>query len=115
MKWGFLPKDNPKPRYLCVNADESEPGTFKDRQIIEHNPHLLLEGILISAYAIQSHTAYIYIRGEFAHGAKVLEAALSRGVRARGTWAPTSTGPDSTSTCTCTAAPARTSAAKRPG
>ncbi len=53
VKWGFLPKDNPKPRYLCVNADESEPGTFKDRQIIENNPHLLIEGTLISAYAIQ--------------------------------------------------------------
>jgi NADH-quinone oxidoreductase subunit F len=77
VKWGFLPKDNPKPRYLCVNADESEPGTFKDRQILEGNPHLLLEGILISAYAIQSHTAYIYIRGEFAYGAAVLEQAIA--------------------------------------
>ncbi|MBX3027708.1 NADH-quinone oxidoreductase subunit NuoF [bacterium] len=77
VKWGFLPKDNPKPRYLCVNADESEPGTFKDRQIIERNPHLLIEGTLLSAYAIQSHTAYIYIRGEFAFGAKVLEEALA--------------------------------------
>jgi NADH-quinone oxidoreductase subunit F len=76
VKWGFLPKDSPLPRYLCVNADESEPGTFKDRQIIEHNPHLLLEGTLISAYAIQSHTAYIYIRGEFAYGTKVLEDAV---------------------------------------
>jgi len=77
VKWGFLPKENPKPRYLCVNADESEPGTFKDRQILEGNPHLLLEGILISAYAIQSHTAYIYIRGEFVHGAKVLEKTIA--------------------------------------
>ena len=77
VKWGFLPKDNPKPRYLCVNADESEPGTFKDRQIIELNPHLLIEGTLLSAYAIQSHTAYIYIRGEFTFGAKVLEEALA--------------------------------------
>jgi NADH-quinone oxidoreductase subunit F len=77
VKWGFLPKDNPKPRYLCVNADESEPGTFKDRQIIEGNPHLMIEGIVISAFAIQSHTAYIYIRGEFAYGAKLLDAALA--------------------------------------
>jgi NADH-quinone oxidoreductase subunit F len=83
VKWGFLPKDNPAPRYLCVNADESEPGTFKDRQIIEGNPHLLIEGVLISAYAIQSHTAYIYIRGEFAYGAKVLETALAD-ARAKG-------------------------------
>ncbi len=76
VKWGFLPKDSPLPRYLCVNADESEPGTFKDRQIIEKNPHLLIEGTLISAFAIQCHTAYIYIRGEFAFGAKVLEQAI---------------------------------------
>src|SRR6187455_2969561 len=65
VKWGFLPKDSPLPYYLCVNADESEPGTFKDRQIIEHNPHLLVEGTLISSFAIRCHTAYIYIRGEF--------------------------------------------------
>jgi NADH-quinone oxidoreductase subunit F len=77
VKWGFLPKDNPKPRYLCVNADESEPGTFKDRQIIEFNPHLLIEGTLMSAFAIQCHTAYIYIRGEFAFGTKVLEDAIA--------------------------------------
>jgi len=77
VKWGFLPKDSPLPRYLCVNADESEPGTFKDRQIIENNPHLLLEGCLISSYAIQSHRAYIYIRGEFARGAKILESAIA--------------------------------------
>jgi NADH-quinone oxidoreductase subunit F len=83
MKWGFLPKDNPAPRYLCVNADESEPGTFKDRQIIERNPHLMLEGTLIAAYAIESHTAYIYIRGEFAHGAKVLDTAIAE-ARAKG-------------------------------
>jgi len=83
VKWGFLPKDSTAPRYLCVNADESEPGTFKDRAIIEGNPHLLMEGILISAYAIQSHTAYIYIRGEFVYGAKVLEAAIAE-ARAHG-------------------------------
>lgn len=77
VKWGFLPADSTKPRYLCINADESEPGTFKDRQIIEGNPHLLLEGILLAAYAIQSHTAYLYIRGEFAYGAKVLERAIA--------------------------------------
>lgn len=81
MKWGFLPADSTLPRYLCVNADESEPGTFKDRQIIEQNPHLLIEGSLISAYAIQSHTAYIYIRGEFAHAAKVLQEALAEAYR----------------------------------
>jgi NADH-quinone oxidoreductase subunit F len=77
VKWGFLPKDSSKPVYLCCNADESEPGTFKDRAIIEWNTHILLEGILISAYAIKSHTAYIYIRGEFALGAKRLEEAIA--------------------------------------
>src|SRR5258705_7086604 len=83
VKWGFLPKDSPKPRYLCVNADESEPGTFKDRCLIENNPHLLLEGIIISSYAIRYHTAYIYIRGEMALGVTRLEEALIE-ARARG-------------------------------
>jgi len=77
MKWGFLPKDSPKPVYLCCNADESEPGTFKDRAILEWNTHTLLEGILIASYAIKSHTAYIYIRGEFVLGARRLEEAIA--------------------------------------
>src|SRR6266571_2786132 len=65
MKWTFLPKTRDKPRYLCVNADESEPGTFKDRLLIEKDPHLVLEGIIISCFAIECHTAFFYIRGEF--------------------------------------------------
>ena len=77
MKWGFLPKDSQKPVYLCCNADESEPGTFKDRAIIEWNTHILLEGCLISAYAIKAHTCYIYIRGEFVFGAKRLEEQIA--------------------------------------
>ena len=77
MKWGFLPKDNPKPRYLCVNADESEPGTYKDRVIVERDPHRLIEAIVVSCHAIRSQTAYIYIRGEFHEGARTLEAALA--------------------------------------
>ncbi|MBC7473583.1 MAG: NADH-quinone oxidoreductase subunit NuoF [Candidatus Sericytochromatia bacterium] len=76
VKWGFLPKDNPKPRYLCVNADESEPGTFKDRYIMEDDPHLLLEGIVISCYAIKSNKAFIYIRGEYHYGYTILEKAI---------------------------------------
>jgi NADH-quinone oxidoreductase subunit F len=76
-KWGFLPKDTTKPIYLCVNADESEPGTFKDRLIIENDPHQLLEGIIISSYAIGCHQAYIYIRGELVLGAKRLEEAIA--------------------------------------
>ena len=76
MKWSFLPKQSTKPVYLCVNADESEPGTFKDRIIIEQDPHQLLEGTIITAFAIRCHAAYIYIRGEFADGARVLERAI---------------------------------------
>jgi NADH-quinone oxidoreductase subunit F len=64
-KWSFIPKASPKPRYLVVNADEGEPGTFKDRYILERDPHALLEGMIISAYAIGSHKAYVYIRGEY--------------------------------------------------
>ena len=66
MKWGFLAKPEGVPRYLVVNADESEPGTFKDRYLMEFIPHLLIEGIITSSYAIGSNRSYIYIRGEFA-------------------------------------------------
>jgi NADH-quinone oxidoreductase subunit F len=76
MKWSFVPKDSPKPKYLICNADESEPGTFKDRLLIEKDPHALIEGTIIASYAIQSHTSFIYIRGEFAFGACVLERAI---------------------------------------
>ena len=63
LKWSFVPKDNPKPKYLAVNADESEPGTFKDHLLMERNPHLLIEGCAIGCYAIGATVAYIYIRG----------------------------------------------------
>jgi NADH-quinone oxidoreductase subunit F len=76
VKWGFLPKDV-YPRYLLCNADESEPGTFNNHEIIDKNPHQIIEGIAISAFAIECNTAYIYIRGEFAHGARVLERAIA--------------------------------------
>jgi len=82
LKWSFLPKDNPKPRYLCVNADESEPGTFKDRQILENNPHLLLEAVLLTAFAIRCNKAFIYIRGEFARGTQILVTAVAEAVAA---------------------------------
>ncbi|MGQ9548875.1 MAG: NADH-quinone oxidoreductase subunit NuoF [Roseiflexus sp.] len=75
VKWGFLPK-GVYPRYLLCNCDESEPGTFNNHQIIDRNPHQLIEGIAISAYAIEAHTAYIYIRGEFAAAARRLEHAI---------------------------------------
>ncbi len=76
MKWSFIPKGSEHPVYLCCNADESEPGTCKDRIIIEQDPHKLLEGILIACYAIGSHQAYIYIRGEFHRGAQILQLAV---------------------------------------
>jgi len=75
-KWSFLPKDDSRPVYLICNADEGEPGTFKDRQIMEFNPHLLIEGMAISAHAIDAAKAFIYIRGEFAWIAKILETAI---------------------------------------
>jgi len=65
MKWGFVPKDAKKPKYLCVNADESEPGTFKDRYLLEKDPHALIEGIIITCKAVGIHAAYVYVRGEF--------------------------------------------------
>jgi NADH-quinone oxidoreductase subunit F len=76
MKWGFLPKDNPKPRYMCVNADESEPGTYKDRLIIEKDPHQLVEACVVSTYAIRSKLCFIYIRGEFHQGIRTLTKAV---------------------------------------
>ncbi len=65
MKWGFVPKETDKPKYLCVNADESEPGTFKDRDLLTKDPHALIEGIIITGWAVGISHAYIYIRGEF--------------------------------------------------
>ncbi|HYL82381.1 MAG TPA: SLBB domain-containing protein, partial [Candidatus Acidoferrum sp.] len=76
VKWGFIPKDSAKPKYLVVNSDESEPGTFKDRMLIEEEPHQLIEGIALASYAIGCHSAFIYCRGEFVKGAQVLGRAL---------------------------------------
>jgi NADH-quinone oxidoreductase subunit F len=76
VKWGFVP-DVDKPKYLCVNADEGEPGTFKDRYIMSHDPHLLIEGIIITSYCVGIHQAFIYIRGEYEAVAQRLEGAIS--------------------------------------
>ncbi len=76
VKWSFIKPDEQKPVYLICNADESEPGTFKDRYIIHQDPHQLIEGMLISCFALNVHTAYIYIRGEFPEGARILERAI---------------------------------------
>lgn len=76
VKWGFVPPLD-KPKYLCVNADEGEPGTFKDRYIMSHNPHMLFEGIIITSYCVGIHSAYIYIRGEYEVIAQRLEEGIS--------------------------------------
>lgn len=76
-KWGFFSKDRNQKKYLLCNADESEPGTFKDRFLVEVNPHILIEGIIISAFALGVDKAYIYIRGEFYKQAKILDAAIA--------------------------------------
>ncbi|MDH4226721.1 MAG: NADH-quinone oxidoreductase subunit NuoF [Deltaproteobacteria bacterium] len=76
LKWSFVPKDFTGPKYLCCNADEGEPGTYKDRGIMDNDPHLLVEGMIIASYALGAVASYIYIRGEFAFGAKRLEAAI---------------------------------------
>jgi NADH-quinone oxidoreductase subunit F len=78
MKWSFVPKTSDKPKYLCVNADEGEPGTFKDRYILTHNPHLLIEGIIIASYSVGIHVAYVYIRGEYEAAAQRLEQAIAQ-------------------------------------
>src|SRR6059036_104823 len=76
LKWSFMPKEKKRAHYLCVNADESEPGTFKDREIMRWTPHALIEGCAIGSHAIGAETCYIYIRGEFTEPLERVEAAL---------------------------------------
>ena len=76
MKWGFIPQDNPKPKYLVVNADESEPGTCKDIPLMMASPHTLVEGVIISSYAIRANHAFIYVRGEVLHVVRRLQRAV---------------------------------------
>jgi len=82
LKWQFVLKDTPKPKYIACNADESEPGTFKDHVLMERNPHLLIEGCAIGCYAIGAKVAYIYIRGEFLHVQETLERAVAEAYQA---------------------------------
>src|SRR6478672_10475513 len=77
MKWSFLAKPEGVPRFLVCNADESEPGTFKDRYLMEFIPHLLIEGLIVSSFALGSNRTYIYIRGEYFYVARILEAAIA--------------------------------------
>lgn len=77
MKWGFVPRQSPKPKYIVVNADESEPGTCKDRVLVENDPHLLIEGCLIAAQAVGAKAGYIYVRGEYRYLIDILDKALA--------------------------------------
>ncbi len=83
VKWGFIPPNNTKPVYLICNCDESEPGTFKDRYIVHQDPHQLIEGMVISAFAVGAHTAFIYMREEFPEAAIIMEKAIEE-ARAKG-------------------------------
>lgn len=82
MKWSFVPKDNPNPKYLVVNGDESEPGTCKDMPLLLASPHTLVEGMIISSYAIGCHTAFVYIRGEVLHIHRRVQAAVAEAYEA---------------------------------
>ena len=114
-KWSFVPKEKKGPHYLAVNADESEPGTFKDRYLIDYDPHSMLEGIAIAAMATQCDIAYIFIRGEYHRQAKVLEQRHQGSLRPRRLRpAAESSAANTSSNATSTAAPAPTSAAKKP-
>jgi NADH-quinone oxidoreductase subunit F len=92
LKWSFMPKDKAKPHYLCCNADESEPGTFKDREIMRWTPHQLIEGCAIAQYAIQAEVTYIYIRGEFTEPLRIMEQALAEAYQ-HGVIGPRASGP----------------------
>ncbi len=83
LKWSFMPKNDPRPSYLAVNADESEPGSCKDREIMRHDPHLLIEGILLASFAMRAHTAFIYIRGEFMREREHLQTAVDEAYAAK--------------------------------
>ena len=82
MKWSFIDKKTPNPHYLVCNADESEPGTFKDRYLMQNLPHLLIEGMIVSSFALDAHTSYIYIRGELLYVYHILEKAIAEAYKA---------------------------------
>jgi NADH-quinone oxidoreductase subunit F len=83
MKWGFIPQNTPKPKYLVVNGDEGEPGTFKDKYILEKDPHALIEGMILCCYAVGSHKAYIYIRGEYIKQIRIVQDAVDEAYHRR--------------------------------
>ena len=77
VKWSFIPQTNPKPKYLVINCDESEPGTCKDMPMLMATPHTLVEGVIISSYAVRAHHAFIYVRGEVLHVIRRLQQAVA--------------------------------------
>ena len=83
LKWSFMPKDDPRPSYLVVNADESEPGSCKDREILRHDPHTLIEGCLIASFAMRAHTCYVYFRGEYIREREAFQRAVDEAYEAR--------------------------------
>jgi NADH-quinone oxidoreductase subunit F len=110
LKWSFMPKESDgRPSYLVVNADEGEPGTCKDREIMRNDPHTLIEGCLLASFAMNAHAAYIYIRGEFYHEASNLQLAIDQGSLVK-----MPVGRVGTLTFTCILVPVLTSAAKKP-
>ena len=82
LKWSFMPKNDPRPSYLVINADESEPGSCKDREICRHDPHLLIEGALLASFAMRAHTSYIYFRGEYIRERERFQAAVDQAYEA---------------------------------
>jgi len=112
MKWSFVPKDSPKPKYVVCNADESEPGTFKDRYLMERDPHMLIEGMLIAAYALGAKTNYIYTRGEYKYLIDIMNVALDE-ARAAGLLGQNILGTNFSSEIYTHTARALTSAVKR--
>ena len=114
LKWSFMPKQSDgRPHYLVVNADESEPGTCKDREIMRNDPHLLVEGCLIASFAMGAHAAYIYIRGEYIAERHALQRAVDEAYEAKAHRSARTTSTVIRSTSTSTTAQARISAARR--
>ena len=83
LKWSFMPKADPRPSYLVINADESEPGSCKDREILRHDPQLLIEGALLASFAMRAHTCYIYVRGEYIREREALQRAVDEAYAAK--------------------------------
>ena len=111
MKWSFVPKQSAKPKYVLCNGDESEPGTCKDRLIFEHDPHAVIEGVMIAGLAVGAKTGYIYVRGEYRYLLEIMQKAIADAY-ARAFWARTFSAAATISTSTGTAARAPTKWAK---